>query len=197
MLKPGRAAERFLPQLKANLAAEKNANGTARFDWMRRSSTCTTRARPRRGCSLALASRLRLAPPLLASASRAVRASRSGSAMLSQLWRRGAHREALALECKAMHLLCLSWRNSHRSCTAGHASCRRTCGVARGRSAGPAPPPAARAAQRCNRRTAPALLFRRFRRYRATWPLPSSPLQQPPPTSGCVQRAGWGAQASW
>jgi len=35
MLKPGRAAERFLPQLKANLAAEKNANGTARFDWDR------------------------------------------------------------------------------------------------------------------------------------------------------------------
>ena len=111
------------------------------------------------------ASRLRLAPPVPASASRAVRAGRSGSAMLSQLRRHGAHREALALECKAMHLLCLSWRNSHRSCTAGHASCRRTCGVARGRSAGPAPPPAARATQRCNRRT--ALLFRRFHRYRA------------------------------
>ena len=66
--------------------------------------------------------------------------------------------------------------------------------------AGPAPLPAARAAQRCNRRTARALMFRRFRRfrrYRATWPLPSSLLRQRPLASGCVQRAGWVAQASW
>ena len=27
--------------------------------------------------------------------------------------------------------------------------------------------------------------------------VPSSPLQQPPPASGCVQWAGWAAQASW
>ena len=35
MLEDGRAAARFLPQLKANLAAEKNVDGTARFVWGR------------------------------------------------------------------------------------------------------------------------------------------------------------------